>query len=71
MRATSGAASTTTSVTAPASSSPKPGSAVELHETPYTVVSGKVAFAPVTAGSTKFYLRRDGCGTSNDNPHTS
>ena len=30
-----------------------------------------MTFAPATAGATRFYLRRDGCGTSNDNPHLS
>ena len=63
-----GAASTATSVTI---TTPKSGSSVSLHSSPYTAVAGKVAFAASTAGTTRYYLRRDGCGTANDNPHLS
>src|SRR5256885_5931758 len=50
---------------------PKAGQSVSLKKTPYLAVAGKASFAPATAGATKLYLRRDGCGTSNDNPHLS
>ena len=62
------AAAGTTSVTI---TTPKPGSTIALHSNPYTAVAGGVAFAPATAQTSRFYLRRDGCGTSNDNPHLS
>jgi hypothetical protein len=51
--------------------SPKSGSSTSLHQNPYTAVAGTVAFAAANPQSTRFYLRRDGCGTSNDNPHLS
>lgn len=63
-----GAGASTTSVTI---TTPKAGQSVSLRKNPYLAVAGTVAFAPATAGSTRFYLRRDGCGTSNDNPHLS
>ena len=62
------AASTTTSVTI---TTPKVGQSVSLKNNPYTAVAGKVAFASSSPTTTRFYLRRDGCGTSNDNPHLS
>lgn len=51
--------------------SPKSGSSVSLKRTPDLTVAGKATFAPVDPTSTRFYLRRDGCGTSTDNPHLS
>jgi hypothetical protein len=51
--------------------SPKAGSTISLHTNPYTAVAGSASFSPATAQTTRFYLRRDGCGTSNDNPHLS
>src|SRR5436190_23909318 len=51
--------------------SPKTGSTLALHSNPYTAVAGGVAFSAATPQTTRFYLRRDGCGTSNDNPHLS
>jgi hypothetical protein len=51
--------------------SPKAGSKVALHNNPYLAVAGTATFATATAAATRFYLRRDGCGTSNDNPHLS
>jgi hypothetical protein len=66
--AASGAGASTTSVTI---TTPKAGQSYSLKRTPYVAVAGGVTFAPTTAGSTRFYLRRDGCGTSNDNPHLS
>ena len=63
-----GIASASTSVTI---SSPGNGSKVSLKRTPYLAVAGGATFAATTAGTTRFYLRRDGCGTANDNPHLS
>jgi len=62
------ASTATTEVTITA---PKPASTVSLRTNPYTAVAGRVTFAPATAQTSRFYLRRDGCGTSNDNPHLS
>jgi hypothetical protein len=50
---------------------PKTGSSISLHANPYTAVAGNVSFAAAGAQTTRFFLRRDGCGTSNDNPHLS
>jgi hypothetical protein len=50
---------------------PKTNQKVSLHQSPYTAVAGTANFAAATAGTTRFFLRRDGCGTSNDNPHLS
>ena len=50
---------------------PKSGSNIALHNTAYTAVAGTVSFAASNAQTTRFYLRRDGCGTSSDNPHLS
>jgi hypothetical protein len=66
--AAGGAGASTTSVTI---TTPKPGQSISLKKNPYLAVAGGAAFAPTTAGTTRFYLRRDGCGTSNDNPHLS
>jgi hypothetical protein len=62
------AAAGTSSVTI---TSPTAGSTISLRSNPYTAVAGGVSFAASTPQSTRFYLRRDGCGTSNDNPHLS
>ena len=51
--------------------SPKSGSSLALHSNPYTAVAGGVSFSAATPQTTRFYLRRDGCGTPNDNPHLS
>jgi hypothetical protein len=50
---------------------PKSGQKVSLRQNPYLAVSGTAAFADTSAGTTQFFLRRDGCGTSADNPHLS
>jgi len=50
---------------------PKTNQKVSLHQAPYTAVAGTAGFAATTASTTRFYLRRDGCGTSSDNPHLS
>lgn len=63
-----GAALSTTSVTI---TTPKVGQSISLKNSSYTSVAGKVAFATATPTTTRFYLRRDGCGTSSDNPHLS
>jgi hypothetical protein len=62
------AAGATSSVTI---TSPRAGQSVSLKKNPYLAVAGGVSFAATTPGTTTFYLRRDGCGTSNDNPHLS
>jgi hypothetical protein len=59
-------ASTSVSITSPAS-----GSKVSLHRTPYLAIAGGATFADTSAGTTRFFLRRDGCGTTDDNPHLS
>jgi hypothetical protein len=59
--------------------SPKNGSAFSLKRTPKLTVAGKAAFATPSPTTTRFYLRRDGCGgkdnsgnaVANDNPHMS
>ncbi len=61
-------AAATTSVTI---TTPKSGQSTSLKRNPYTAVAGTVSFSPSDATTTRFYLRRDGCGTSNDNPHLS
>jgi uncharacterized protein (DUF736 family) len=50
---------------------PKQGQSFALHNTSYIPVAGTVSFAPATQSSTTFFLRRDACGTSDDNPHLS
>src|SRR5439155_7952307 len=65
---TGGATASTTSVTI---TTPKAGQSISLRKNPYLAVAGGATFAPTTAGTTRLYLRRDGCGTSNDNPHLS
>ncbi|MGN6799119.1 MAG: hypothetical protein ACTHKS_13350 [Gaiellaceae bacterium] len=52
-------------------SSPTAGQKVSIHHTPYLAVAGTAAFATPAAETTRFFLRRDGCGTSSDNPHLS
>ena len=61
-----GAATTSVTIT-----TPKQGQSISLKKNPYVAVAGQASFAATTAGTTRFYLRRDGCGTSNDNPHLS
>jgi hypothetical protein len=50
---------------------PKTNQKVALHQTTYLAVAGTAAYAAAAPATTRFYLRRDGCGTSNDNPHLS
>lgn len=66
--AAGGALSATTSVTI---TTPKANQKVSLRQNPYLALAGTVSFSDTTAGTTRFYLRRDGCGTSNDDPHLS
>jgi hypothetical protein len=63
-----GIASASTSVTI---TSPASGAKVSLKHTPYLAIAGGATFADASAGTARFFLRRDGCGTSNDNPHLS
>src|SRR3954454_13423892 len=51
--------------------SPRTGSSVSLKRTPNLSIAGGATFASVNPASTKFYLRRDGCGTATDNAHLS
>jgi hypothetical protein len=62
------AAASSSSVTI---TSPKSGSTITQRTSPYTAVAGGVTFAASGQQTTRFYLHRDGCGTSNDNPHLS
>ncbi|MGZ4291441.1 MAG: hypothetical protein ACXVQQ_02480 [Gaiellaceae bacterium] len=62
------AAASTSSVTI---TSPRSGSTIAARSNAYTAVAGGVSFAAANPQTTRFYLRRDGCGTSNDNPHLS
>src|SRR5437868_612947 len=66
--AAGGALSATTSVTI---TTPKANQKVSQKQNPYLAVAGTATFADTTAGTTRFFLRRDGCGTSSDNPHLS
>ncbi|HEY2326889.1 MAG TPA: hypothetical protein VGH52_05335 [Gaiellaceae bacterium] len=50
---------------------PKVNSSIAQHNTPYTAVAGTVSFAASNAQTSRFYLRRDGCGTTTDYPHMS
>lgn len=51
--------------------SPAAGQKISLRHSTYTAVAGTASFATPTSATTRFYLRRDGCGTANDNPHLS
>jgi hypothetical protein len=51
--------------------SPSAGQKVSARHNPYTAIAGAASFATPAAETTRFYLRRDGCGTSSDNPHLS
>jgi hypothetical protein len=51
--------------------SPSAGQKISARRTSYVAVAGTAAFATPAQQTTRFYLRRDGCGTSNDNPHLS
>ena len=52
-------------------STPRAGASVSAKRAPYLAIAGSAQFAPADATDTTFYLRRDGCGTPNDNPHLS
>jgi hypothetical protein len=52
-------------------SSPSAGQKISLRHTPYLAVAGAATFADTSAGTTRFFLRRDACGTTADNPHLS
>jgi hypothetical protein len=51
--------------------SPAAGKKISLRHDAYTAVAGTASFAAAATTTTRFYLRRDGCGTANDNPHLS
>ncbi|HEY7967203.1 MAG TPA: hypothetical protein VID68_09250 [Solirubrobacteraceae bacterium] len=50
---------------------PRAGAWISAQRNPYIAVAGGVQFAPSTPQTTRFYLRRAACGTTNDNPHLS
>lgn len=62
------ATASSTSVTI---TSPKEGQSFSKKKVPQLPVTGGVTFAGATPNTSLFYVRRDGCGTSNDNPHLS
>jgi hypothetical protein len=51
--------------------SPSSGQKVSAHRNTYIAVAGTASFATPATQTTRFYLRRDGCGSANDNPHLS
>ncbi len=51
--------------------SPKEGQSFSQKRVPNLPVYGGVTFAAANPNTSLFYVRRDGCGTSNDNPHLS
>jgi hypothetical protein len=51
--------------------SPSAGQKISAHRTTYIAVAGTASFAAPAARTTRFYLRRDGCGSASDNPHLS
>ena len=51
--------------------SPRSGSTVSIRRTPYLAVAGTASFLSAAPQTTTFYLHRDGCGTTSDNPHMS
>lgn len=62
------ATASSTSVTI---TSPKEGQNFSNKRTPQLPVTGGVDFAAANPSTSLFYVRRDGCGTSSDNPHLS
>jgi hypothetical protein len=62
------ATASSTSVTI---TSPKEGQAFSKKRVPQIPVVGGVSFTAANPTTNLFYVRRDGCGTSNDNPHLS
>ena len=62
------AVASSTSVTI---TTPKEGQSFSKKRVPNLPVVGGVTFAAANPNTSLFYVRRDGCGTSNDNPHLS
>lgn len=62
------AVASSTSVTI---TTPTEGQTISKKKVPQLPVTGGVTFAAATPNMSLFYVRRDGCGTSNDNPHLS
>lgn len=50
---------------------PRPGQNISRARDQYFVAAGKSSFATPAQTTARYYLRRDGCGTSSDNPHLS
>ena len=51
--------------------SPTAGQKISARHNAYLALAGTASFATPAAEATRFYLRRDGCGTASDNPHLS
>lgn len=51
--------------------SPTAGQKISARHNAYVALAGTASFATPAAETTRFYLRRDGCGTTSDNPHLS
>jgi hypothetical protein len=51
--------------------SPSAGQKISARHNAYVALAGTASFATPAAQTTRFYLRRDGCGTTSDNPHLS
>jgi len=62
------AVASSTSVTI---TTPKEGQSFSKKRVPQLPVTGGVTFAAASPNTSLFYVRRDGCGTSADNPHLS
>lgn len=62
------AVASSTSVTI---TTPKEGQTFSKKRVPQLSVTGGVTFSAANQNTSLFYVRRDGCGTSSDNPHLS
>ena len=62
------AVASSTSVTI---TTPKEGQSFSKKRVPQMPIVGGVTFAAASPNTSLFYVRRDGCGTSDDNPHLS
>jgi len=65
------AGAATASSTSVTITTPKEGQSFSKKRVPQMPVVGGVTFAAASPNTSLFYVRRDGCGTSADNPHLS
>jgi len=65
------AGAATASSTSVTITTPKEGQSFSKKRVPQLPVTGGVTFAAASPNTSLFYVRRDGCGTSADNPHLS